>query len=55
MRPVSRTELIRELEKQGIKYRETHCRACGEDLDSLQDETCEGCGGLVCSCGECFC
>ncbi len=36
-------------------HRVTHCWRCQRDLDNAIDYECVRCGGIVCSCGACFC
>ena len=42
-------------EKSSKAVRKTHCYACKENINSQQWDVCDGCGGIVCHCGACFC
>ena len=53
---ISRGEAVKQWVLRGNRYWETHCRECGEELNSYDDKVCKRCGGIVCPyCGECFC
>ena len=48
--------LIKNNDEKNIKQlRETHCFQCKENINSIQWLECHQCGGIVCSCGSCFC
>ena len=48
--------LIKNNDEKNIKQlRETHCFQCKENINSIQWPECHQCGGIVCSCGSCFC
>ena len=42
-------------EKTNKPVRYTHCFQCKKNINSQQWEVCDGCKGIVCSCGSCFC
>jgi len=45
----------KKTEETNKPVRYTHCFQCKKNINSQQWEVCDGCKGIVCSCGSCFC